>query len=157
MHKRMLIFWLIILTFAFLAISACSDDDDDNPTGSTPTFPAQLVGEYAQTSVSMNGVDQDLADFFDWATGTVRTSITAFSGGEETYKEFDAGDAVLYSDSGYIVIDNLNILVVTLTENGNALAAPDTTFNGTWDLTGDLLTLTAVQGADTVIMVNTKQ
>lgn len=157
MTNRTTIFWLLIFTVALLAFVSCSDDDDDNPTGTTPVIPAELVGSYEQDSVTVNGAIQNIADFFDYSTGTDRAVITAYAGGQEAYRELDASDSALYNDSGYFVISGSDMSVIITHEHDTALASPDTAFIGTWDLTGSLLTLTTVESSDTVVIMCTKQ
>ncbi|MCK5126578.1 MAG: hypothetical protein KAR42_10005 [candidate division Zixibacteria bacterium] len=155
MPSKTSIFFVIILIFTVVAFIGCSDDD--NPANSTVPFPAELVGEYVQTSVAVNGTSQDVSDFYDWGTGAVRTLLTVYTGGPETFQEFDTNDSVLYHDSGLITVVGQNMTVVLISEMDTLLASPDTVFSGTWDMTGSLMTLTQIEGADTVVMVNTKQ
>ncbi|MCD6249751.1 MAG: hypothetical protein J7J98_05410 [candidate division Zixibacteria bacterium] len=155
MQSKTSIFLITVLSFAVLAFVGCSDDDDDNGTNST-AFPAELVGEYVQTSVTLNGTPQDVATFYEWDATAVRSLITISASGEQLYQEFDANDSVLYYDSGPATISGTSLTITVSSENGTPVT-PYTTFSGTWDLTGNILTLTMVEGTNTAVLVMTKQ
>ena len=151
-------FLLCVFTAALMlfAITACSDDDE-TPTGTTPAFPTELTGVFEQESASVNGASQDLADFFEWDDSAASAIITVYSGGEQLYQELNSSDSVLYFDSGYFVVSGQNMTAIITSAEGSALATPDTTFIGTWDLAGSHLALTMIDGVDTVVMGWTKQ
>jgi hypothetical protein len=151
--KRSLISLLSLMLLMTVVVIGCSDDDDDNPAGSnTATFPTDLAGTWEQQSVSFNGVSQDIATFFDWDTSAIKATITMFTDYTHRYEELDAQDSILYYDEGTLTLDGQNVTVVVTSENGQAIT-PDTTCVGTWAVVGNLLTITQIRAADTVIMV----
>lgn len=154
-------FWRFIMclfaaALLLFAISACSDDDETT-TGTTSGFPTQLVGVFEQTSASVNGASQNLADFYEWDDSTVTALITVYSGGEHIFQEFNSSGSVLYHDSGYFAISGQEMTAIVTTAMDTVLATPDTTFVGTWNLTGSQLVLTMIDAADTIVMGLTKQ
>ncbi len=143
----------LLLLLAFVVIGC---GDDDNPADSnTTTFPTSLAGTWEQQSVTFNGVDQDIATFFDWDTSAVKATVTMFTDYTQRYEELDAQDSILFYDEGTIGLDGQNVTVVVTSQNGQAIT-PDTTCVGTWVVAGNLLTIMQTQAADTVIMVMAK-
>lgn len=156
MRDKMYIVFLLVLTIVVFAFVGCSDDDTNTPTGTTSVVPTNMVGVYRQDSAKVNGTLQDIATFFDWSDSTVEARFFLYSGGEQAFHEYDSSSTIVYSDSGYVVMNGNNLTVVLTTEEGTPMATPDTTFVGTYAFSAPTLSLTTSEGADTVLMWWTK-
>lgn len=152
--KRNLIGILSLLLLLAFVVIGCGDDD--NPADSNiTTFPSSLAGTWEQQSVTFNGVDQDIATFFDWDSSAVKATITLLTDFTQRYEELDAQDSILYFDEGTVALARQNVIIVVTSQNGQAVT-PDTTCVGTWVVSGNLLTIMQTQASDTVIMVMAK-
>ena len=152
--KRNLIGILSLLLLLAFVVIGCGDDD--NPADSNiTTFPSSLAGTWEQQSVTFNGVDQDIATFFEWDSSAVKATITLLTDFTQRYEELDAQDSILYFDEGTVALARQNVIIVVTSQNGQAVT-PDTTCVGTWVVSGNLLTIMQTQASDTVIMVMAK-
>ena len=129
---------------------------DDIPTipgiNDGDDVPAALVGNWTFQSVTLDGVSQDLSDWFEWNAETVEAHLTINDNFTMRSEEVDAQSNVLYWDSGTFAVDGQNITVTINSENGNAVTAY-TPFDGTWLVVSSLMTLTMIDDGHTVAMV----
>jgi len=126
-------------------IPGINDDDGD-------TAPAALVGNWTFQSVTLDGVSQDLSDWFEWNAETVEAHLTINANFTMGSEEVDAQSNVLYYDSGTFTVNGQNLIVTINSENGNAVTAY-TPFSGTWLVVSSLMTLTMIDDGHTVAMV----
>ena len=143
------LFSILLLTTILFLVVGCDDDDLTGPdvTG--------LFETWEQTAVTVDGTIVHLADFFDWSDETVGVHITLNSDLTYDVNEFDASDSTLYFEHGTMVTDNNSLILSATSENGNAVT-PYQTFNGTWLVSGDILTLSTFFEGVTVLITMTK-
>jgi len=143
-----LISTLLFTTMLLLVVGCDSDDDIAGPDTS------ELFATWSHTSVTINGVDENVADFFDWSPETVDLHSTFNENSTFDVVELDASNDTLYTESGTLTINGTQLILTATSANGTAIT-PRVNFDGTWVISGNTLTLTAVDG-DTVIITLTK-
>jgi hypothetical protein len=152
MKTKQMVATLIVTLFAIVSLSCNSDN---NPTGGSNGFPTGLAGTWTHQSVTVNGTLQDLGTFMEWDSTTVKAQSTLNTDYTQHYEELDANDSVTYYDDGTFTLKGDSISAQVTSENGQAVT-PYQTVLGTYQLNGNLLTLTMVDQGDTVVMVLTK-
>ena len=65
---------LFLISMLLLAVG-CDDDDDAITNDVNDPNTIELFGTWAQSAVTVNGVEENVADFFDWSEGTVGVHI----------------------------------------------------------------------------------
>ncbi len=154
MNKKWMTLALVLLlsTILFLVVG-CSDSNDI--AGTTNQNTAELYATWEQTSVTVDGVGQSLADFFEWSTGTVRVNVTLNADSTYYVNEYDASDSTLYLESGTLTISGSQITITDTSENGVAVT-PVVNFDGTWAINNNILTLTTTSEGHAIIITMTK-
>ena len=155
MNKKLtaLSFFLLLSTMLFLMVG-CSDDDDEI-VGTINQNTAELFATWEQTSVTVDGVGQSLADFFEWSTGAVRVNVTLNADSTYFVNEYDTSDSTLYLESGTLTISSSQIILTDISENGVAVT-PEVVFDGAWAISNNILTLTATVDNHAIIITMTK-
>ncbi len=139
---------LLLGTMLLLAVGCDSDDDIVGPDTS------ELFAIWSHTAVTINGADENVADFFDCSPGTVDLHSTFNENSTFDVVELDASNDTLYTESGTLTINGTHLIVTATSANGISIT-PRVNFDGTWVISGNILTLTAVDG-DTVIITLTE-
>ncbi|MEA1980899.1 MAG: hypothetical protein U9N54_07995 [candidate division Zixibacteria bacterium] len=136
------LFSILLLTLMLFLVVGCDDDDDAITNDNTDPNTMELFGTWAQSAVTVDGVEMDVAEFFEWSEGAVGTHITFNDDFTYVVNEFDASDETTYYENGTITVTGSHIIVTTTSEEGTAVT-PHDVVDGTWSISGDILTVSA--------------
>jgi hypothetical protein len=115
-------------------------------------IPAALVGTWTPQSATVNGTATPVSAALNFVSSAVKANFILGANGSYTYQELDAGNAVVWSETGTIAVSGQNITVKIIATNGTALPAP-VSVTGTWALSGNQVSLTLNQSGSIVVLV----
>lgn len=103
---------------------------------------AQVVGQWAPQSVTVNGQSVNMADFFDYDPQTSYMLMHFFADGTTLNREFDAADEVVWGALG-----------TWSSSNGDLDLQFDISIDADYTVSGNTLTVSFVQDGDNVTIV----
>jgi hypothetical protein len=115
-------------------------------------IPSALVGTWTPQSATVNGTATPVNVALNFVSSAVKANFVLGANGSYTYQELDAGNAVVWSETGTIAVSGQNITIKITATNGTALPAP-VSFTGTWALSGSQVSLTLNQSGSIVVLV----
>jgi len=137
----MRIFFRLLLTFGFAIMLGACGSKDNGPTSSSTSLPAQIVATWTVQSITLNGVETQLAEALGWGPTTATLKITIEGNGKYSSSELDGKGAAVYTETGTASVDGQNITITVEAVNGQPLN-PAEKKSGQWAASGNNLTLT---------------
>lgn len=135
----MKIFKIITIVSLFpLMLAGCGKDETTTPN--VRTFPSELVGTWDFQSVTIDGHEAVLSLILDWQDETVRSDASISADGDLVVNEYSAGDSILYFQEGTFAV-NSDYFTMTFYTNSNGVISPPVIDDGTWEVSGNQLTL----------------
>ena len=131
-------YFILTLSVIVFLLSGCGKDESTTPT--VRVFPPELVGTWNYQSVTIDGQEAVLRDILDWQDETVRAALIISADREFVINEYSADDSVLYYESGTFAV-NGNYFTLTIYDNSNGVVSPPANQDGTWEISGNQLTL----------------
>ncbi len=127
----------VFVVLLFL-IAVCGKEEATSPT--PRIFPEELVGTWDYQSVTIDGIDAVLRLILDWQEETVRATLSISSDGSFVNSEYSADDSVMWFEDGNLAV-NSNNFTITFYNNSNGVISPPEIQSGTWEVSGNQLTL----------------
>ena len=98
------------------------------------------MGTWDFQSVTIGGQEAVLRLILGWREGTTREALTISGDGAYVTNEYSEDDSVLYFESGNFAVNDNNF-TLTAYNNSNGVISPPVIQSGTWEVSGDQLTL----------------
>lgn len=142
---------LFAITFA-----ACKKDSASPAGSGGTTVPSELVAVWLAQSATVNGTATDLSIVFQWEPTTVSARVTITAAGTYTYQEFDAGNAITYTQTGTAAFNGNTITLTVTAENGQPVNPPSVFLAGTWAVNGNQLTVSTTVSGNAIVIIFSK-
>lgn len=157
LNVRGILLSMALVACALLAIGC--GDDDESPTGSgggSSTSPADLVGNWAYSSITADGSSVALDVALDWYANTDEAILSFTAGGGISYVENNGSGSELYREDGTYTLNSGNYMV-SMTSSSPDLGYTPYSTSGTWSISGNTLTIRFIEsGFDIVASLQKK-
>ena len=142
---------LPISLLLFFTIFSCSNNEDDNSTGSENGHPpAEMIDTWIYKSVTVNSIPSSLSVVMDWDPNAVEARLHIVNDiGSYVYEEVNSVGGQLFAETGFVHVEG-NAVEINKLEDGQGNPINETVFM-TFELVSDTLTLQEIDDGTTLV------
>jgi hypothetical protein len=135
--KRFAIIAKIALVVALVGLSGCFEDETVGPGN---PIPSSLVATWTFQSLTVAGQSANLEDWVFKGSGAASATMVFGEDNSYSYEERDGGGAVVWTETGFVVVTG-DSLIITVTEENNVPVTANILPFTSWSVNGNSLSL----------------